>query len=228
MNSTKKQPNKFTRFMRNNAALLILIFSVLAIVAVVLAVTLTRHDTPILDDPVVNNPNDDLPGNTKPDDDKPTKPSTQIIEVAFISPIKYTNTGLDYTGAEDNLFVFKSTLNEWSVHKGVDLLAPENTEVVAMYDGTVIEAGYSFLKGYYVIIDHGDNVVATYASLTDVHLTKGAEVKQGDTIGYVSTSAENEYKEGAHLHLEVTVGGKKVDPMPYVNGEITREVEIEV
>ena len=61
--NTTKQPNKFTRFLRNNAALLLLIFCVLAIAAVVLAVTLTRApDEPVIpDNPVVVDPgnNDD-------------------------------------------------------------------------------------------------------------------------------------------------------------------------
>ena len=59
MNSAK-QTNKFTRFLRNNAALLLLIFCVLAITAVVLAVTLTRKpDTPVIpDSPVIGGPDD--------------------------------------------------------------------------------------------------------------------------------------------------------------------------
>ena len=228
MNSTK-QPKKFTRFLRNNAALLLLVFCVLAIVAVVLAVTLTRDTGVIPDGPVVNNPNeDDQPGNVTPGgDDKPNAPSKKKVQVFFASPIDYTSSGLDYTGAADHLFVFKSTLNEWSVHKALDLIATDGTEVTAMYDGTVIDAGYTYLKGYYVTIDHGENVVATYASIADLQVQKGAQVKQGDVLGYASTSAENEYHEGAHVHLEVTVNGKKVDPTPYVIGEVYREIEID-
>lgn len=226
--NTTKQPNKFTRFLRNNAALLLLVFCVLAIAAVVLAVTLTRDNPVIPDDPVVNNPNDDEPGNTTPgDDDEPTTPGKQKIQVSFVSPLSYTSVGMEYSYGTDHMFVFNSTLNEWHVHKGIDLIAPDDSEVVAMYDGTVVASGYSFLTGYYITVDHGDNVIATYSSLQDVQVQKGEEVKQGDVLGYVSTSAENEYKQGAHLHLEVTANGVNVDPMPYVNGEITREIEID-
>ena len=69
MNTTKKT-NKFTRFLRNNAALLILILCILAIATVVLAVTLTRPnpDTPVIpDNPVVGDPDDKDPDNNKPD-----------------------------------------------------------------------------------------------------------------------------------------------------------------
>ena len=228
MNSnTTKQPSKFRRFLRNNAALLLLIFCVLAIAAVVLAVTLTRDNNSVIpDNPVTGNPDDNKP-NVKPDDDKPSTP-TEKIDIHFASPLDYTKVGLDFTFGPDHLFVYKQTLNEYSSHKAVDLHAAEGTEVKSMYDGTVIESKLSYLDGYYVVIDHGDNVIATYASLSDVQVNVGDTVKQGDVLGYVSTTARCEFKEGPHLHLEVTADGKKVDPMPYVKGEVYRTVEVEV
>lgn len=221
MNSNSKQPSKFSRFLRNNAALLLLIFCVLAIASVILAVTLTQNAETI-DDPVTGKP-DDEQGN-KPDD-KPNPPTTQKVDVHFGKPVNYTAVGMEFTFGDD-MFVFQSTLNEWSVHKAVDLKAEEGAEVTAMYDGTVIKTGKSFLNGYYVVVDHGENVIATYASIKDVEVSVGDNVKQGDVLGYVSTTAECEYKEGPHLHLEVTENGKQVDPMPYVTGEVFRTIEV--
>lgn len=229
MNSSKtKQPNKFTRFLRNNAALLLLIFCVLAITAVVLAVTLSKNESEIPDanGPVSGNPND--APNNKPDDNTPSTPTKQKIDVYFSSPLKYTKVGLDFTGAADHLFVWKETLNEWSAHKAVDLHAAEGTEVKAMYDGTVLKATSTFGQGFYVTVDHGEGVVVTYASMQDFEVNAGDTVKKGDVLGYVGTTAECEYKEGPHLHLEVTLNDKAVDPMPYVNGEVFRTIEVEV
>lgn len=224
MNNTTKQPSKFTRFLRNNAALLLLIFCVLAIAAVVLAVTLTRDDAPVIpDNPVTGNPND-----TNPDDDKPTTPKTEKVNVYFAAPVQYTGLGMEFTYGPSNLFAFNSTLKEWRVHKAVDLLTNENAEVSAMYDGTVIDTGESLLRGSYVVVDHGDNVIATYESLSDLAVTKGDSVKKGDLLGIASASAGKEYKDGSHLHLEVAVNGSNVDPMPYVKGEIYRTIEVEV
>lgn len=219
MNSAK-QTNKFTRFLRNNAALLLLIFCVLAITAVVLAVTLTRQpNSPVIpDNPVVVDP-----GN---DDKKDPEPVIKDkVKVYFNSPLQYDKISMGYTDGKDTLFVFSSTLNDWSSHKGVDLIATDGTDVMAMYDGTVVDVKETFALGQTVTIDHGDNVVATYASLGDVQVTKGQTVKKGEKIGAVSTSASNEFMDGAHLHLEVTVNGKNADPMPYIGGEIFREVE---
>ena len=220
MNNTRQQ-NKFTRFMRTHAALLIIVFCVLAITAVVLAVTLTRSDTPAIpDDPVVSNPGDDDPG------DDPTPPTIEKIKVYFASPVNYVRVDLEYTsGIGDDLFVFNPTLRYWAVHKAVDLAAADGTEVTSMYDGIVIKVGENVEYGHYVTIDHGDKVVATYASLSNVQVVEGQQVKRGETIGAISTSAGYECENGAHLHLEVSKNDEVVDPMPYVKGEIFREVD---
>ena len=218
MNSTKQQ-NKFSRFMRTHAALLIIIFCVLAITAVVLAVTLTRTPNTIIpDDPVVSDPDDDTNAN------KPTPPAEKK-KVYFRKPVEFSSIDLEFTdGIDENLFVFNPTLGYWATHDGVDLVASEGAQVVSMYDGQVVDAGESVEYGYYVTIDHGDNVVATYASLSDVKVVKGQQVKQGEALGVISTSAGYECENGAHLHLEVYKNKTIVNPMPYVNGEIFREV----
>ena len=225
MNNTK-QPSKFTRFLRNNAALLLLILCVLAITAVVLAVTLTRNTPIIPDDPVVNQPNDDTPGNTDPDD-KPNTPNKKKIRIHFASPISYTGIGMDFTCGPDNLFVFNRTLEQWETHKGLDLLAKEGANVVSMFEGTVVKIGSSYGGGEYVVVDHGENVVATYGSLQNVQVSEGQKFAQGDLIGEASTSASVEYIDGAHVHLEIKVNGEYVDPTPYVNGTVYREYEVE-
>ena len=223
MNSTKQQ-NKFTRFLRTHAALLIIIFCVLAITAVVLAVTLTRTDTPVIpDDPVVSNPGDDDPTDDDPNKDKPNPPSKK--KVYFRKPIDNFEVDLEFTsGIGDDLFVFNPTLRMWATHKAVDLAAADGTEVVSMFDGLVVKVDEDLARGHYVVIDHGDSVVATYASLSNVEVIEGQQIKQGDKLGTISTSAGYECENGAHLHLEVTVDDVAVDPMPYVNGEIFREV----
>ena len=220
MNNTKQQ-NKFTRFLRTHAALLIIVFCVLAITAVVLAVTLTRTpDAIIPDDPVVNKPNDDDTNADKPN------PPAEKKKVYFRKPVDFTSIDLEFTdGVGDNLFVFNPTLGYWAVHEGVDLVATEGAEVVAMHDGLVVDAGETVEYGWYVTIDHGDGIVATYASLSNLKVIEGQHVTQGETLGSVSNSAGYECENGAHLHLQVFKNDAVVDPMPYVNGEIFREVD---
>lgn len=223
MNSTN-QTNKFTRFLRNNAALLLLVFCVVAIGAVVIAVSVTGDN---VNTPVGGNPDGgDNPIVDKPVDDTP-KPIIVKEKVYFQSPVAYQSVGMQHTD-DELLFVFNSTLNQWSTHNGIDLIATENTPVTAMYSGTVVEVGNSYGMGHYVKVDHGENVVATYASLEDVQVVEGQNIVKGDKLGVVSTTASYEFSDGAHLHLEVAVNGEQVDPMDYVEGKVYREVETTV
>ncbi len=217
------QPNKFMRFIRNNTAVILLVFCVLAITAVVLAVSLSKSpvDTPV-DAPT---PDDDTPVIIDPTlDNQPTTPTIVTQKVYYTSPVAYQSVGMEFTNQSDLLFVFNQTLNKWETHKGVDLIATENTPVNAMFDGTVLDVGETYGMGCYVVVDHGENVIATYSSLADVQVVKGQAVKQGEALGKTSTTASYEFSDGAHLHLEISVNGNQVDPMPYVNGEMYQEI----
>lgn len=147
----------------------------------------------------------------------------ESVKVYFESPLQYTEISMKYTDGVEVKFVFNNTLNDYSVHNGVDLVADSGTSVNAMYDGVVLDVTESFAMGKIVTIDHGDNVVIKYASLDDIQVDRGDVVKKGDKIGVSSTTASNEFKDGAHVHIEVEKNGKNVDPMPYVRGEIFRE-----
>lgn len=220
MNSAK-QSNKFTKFLRNHAALLLLIFCVVAIATVVLVVTLTSSNEPVIPDtPVVVDPGHNDPVK---DPDEPT--IKEKVKVYFAAPLTYQTVSMEYTHGEEAMFVYNSTLQYWTTHNGVDLVAADGTAVNSMYDGTVVDVSTTYGMGNIVKIDHGNNVVATYASLGDVQVVEGQQVAKGEKIGVVSTSASYEFVDGAHLHLEVAENGKNVDPMKYVNGEVFREVD---
>ncbi|MCH5153543.1 MAG: M23 family metallopeptidase, partial [Clostridiales bacterium] len=90
-----------------------------------------------------------------------------------------------------------------------------------------VKVGSTYKHGDYVVIDHGDNVIATYASLQNVQVQAGQKLSQGDVIGEASISASAEYIDGAHVHLQIAVNGVDVDPTPYVSGKIFREVEVD-
>ncbi len=94
-------------------------------------------------------------------------------------------------------------------HNGIDIVAPEGTDVNSAMYGTVSEAGYNAEKGYFVIIER-DNVQTVYASLTqDIQVKKGDTVLRGQTIGKVGKTGTS---TGAHLHFEVLINGEYYDP----------------
>lgn len=218
--------SKFAKFVKNNVALLLIAFCAVAIFTVVLAVSL-QPDVPPIDNPVGGNPTD-----TPVDDVVTPEPTpvikTEIVKVYYSSPLIYETEGMGYTDGKDVLFVYNSTLNVWKTHDGIDLIADEGSAVCSMFDGTVVDVAETYGMGGSVTIDHGEGVIATYASLSDVKVVKGQVVEKGEKIASVSTSASYEFVDGNHLHLEVTKDGKHVDPMPYVNGEIYIQKEVKV
>jgi len=94
-------------------------------------------------------------------------------------------------------------------HNGVDIKAPEGTDVMSATDGTVKAADYDNEKGYYVIVEK-DNMQTVYASLTEeIKVKKGESVKAGQVIGKVGMTGSS---TGAHLHFEVLINGEYHDP----------------
>ncbi len=98
-------------------------------------------------------------------------------------------------------------------HAGLDLAAPRGTPVLAMASGTVVYAGSKGAYGNFVEVDHGDGVRSRYAHQHDVHVEVGDRVEQGDQLGTVGSTGRS---TGNHLHLEVRVDGKKIDPANYL------------
>ncbi|MEG1705995.1 MAG: M23 family metallopeptidase [Clostridia bacterium] len=201
--------NKFTRFLRNNLALILIIACVLAITAIVLVTTL-QPGAPTPDAPVVKDPDTS-------EDDEPVVTPPEVE--TFGSPIAYTSVGMAFTNKKDVLFVFNSTLDVWETHKAVDLIATEGAAVVSMHSGTVLSVGESYGYGKTIKVDHGDGIVATYASLLTTDVIAGQVIKKGDKLGTVGSTASYEFEDGAHLHLEVTKNQIAVDPLTVIAGD---------
>lgn len=118
-------------------------------------------------------------------------------------------------------FFYNKTLDCYYHHDGVDFMAEAGTDVLAAEDG-VVESIYSgdILKGTEIVLDHGNGLKTVYRFVTAVEdLAVGDEVKQGDKIAVVSEATGDEYKDGAHLHFEITENGKTVDPTAYLTFE---------
>ena len=158
--------------------------------------------------------NNDQPtgGNQDGENSEPTSPVDK--PVAFLLPVanctvlkEYTDTGVEYN----------QTLGRYEGHMGIDFGGEENAAVVAVYDGTVESVTTSFLEGTRVVIDHGNNLKTVYTSLAGADFVEaGQTVAAGDKIGEISTSAAQEYKDGAHLHFECFENGVRINPEKYL------------
>ena len=99
-------------------------------------------------------------------------------------------------------------------HKGIDIGAAGGTPILATADGTVTYAGWnSGGYGNLVIIDHGNGVTTYYGHCSRIYTSKGATVKAGDKIAAVGSTGNS---TGNHLHFEIRLNGKQVNPQTYV------------
>lgn len=99
-------------------------------------------------------------------------------------------------------------------HKGQDWATPVGTPIYASSGGTVKKAGWGSGYGYVVYIDHPDGRQTRYAHLSKVLVKAGQTVKQGDRI---ALSGNTGISSGPHLHFEMLINGKQVNPLKYLN-----------
>lgn len=98
-----------------------------------------------------------------------------------------------------------------SFHRGLDVAAPYGTPVTAARSGTVIYAGWSDQGyGYLVKIRHAGNDQTWYGHHSDVLVSVGEYVRQGEIIGRVGSTG---ISTGPHLHFELHEGGRPIDPL---------------
>jgi hypothetical protein len=95
------------------------------------------------------------------------------------------------------------------IHKGLDLAAPEGTEVYSVKSGTVIDVGEDPILGKYVMISHDSNWVSLYGHLSLITASLRATVLSGSLIGRVGSTGQS---TGPHLHFELRQNGQTRDP----------------
>ncbi len=99
------------------------------------------------------------------------------------------------------------------LHAGTEVGVPVGTTVRASRGGQVITAGWVGGYGNCVMIDHGDGVVTVYGHLSEVLVSVGQYVDQGEQIALSGNTGRS---TGPHLHFEIRVNGQATDAMPYL------------
>lgn len=112
---------------------------------------------------------------------------------------------------------YNQTTRDWRVHNGVDIAAPEGTQVLAAADGTVYAAYEDETMGYTVVIRHTGGYTTRYSSLSeDLAVKTGDTVTLGQAIGCVGDTALVETAMGTHLHFGVTYQDTPMDPNDFL------------
>ena len=96
-------------------------------------------------------------------------------------------------------------------HQGRDIAAPTGTTITAAAAGTVIMAQWYGGYGNYILIDHGNHYSTGYGHCSAIYVSVGQVVQRGQAIGAVGSTG---YSTGPHVHFEVRINGKPVDPAP--------------
>jgi murein DD-endopeptidase MepM/ murein hydrolase activator NlpD len=99
-------------------------------------------------------------------------------------------------------------------HQGLDIGASTGTPVTAAASGTIISAGWYGGYGNYILIDHGGGMSTGYGHLSRIFVSNGQQVQRGQAIGAVGSTG---LSTGPHLHFEVRISGKTVDPTAYLH-----------
>lgn len=136
----------------------------------------------------------------------------KIIELHFAVPLE-GEIMKDYS---DSNLVFSDTLQEWTVHLGVDIKGEKATPVLASESGVIESIKNDPRYGLTVTIEHANGFKTIYSNLqTAEFVSEGEKVEKGKVIGSVGNSAAFEIVDEPHLHFEMTKDGESVNPSQY-------------
>ena len=152
--------------------------------------------------------------NTEKNIKNETKKEEPKKEITFIMPVE----GEIVRGFAKDSLVYSKTLQEWIVHQAIDIKANSRDVVKASAEGTVSAIKNDPRYGLTVIIEHADGFKTVYSNLlTAEFVVEGEQVKQGQTIGTIGSSATFEIADEPHLHFEMLKDSIYVDPSIYIN-----------
>jgi len=127
---------------------------------------------------------------------------TPTVHSAFIFPVE---------GRLSSPFGLRRYFNEQprKPHSGLDIAAPEGTEIKAPANGTIISTGNYFFNGNTIFIDHGQGLVTMYCHMNKIDVQPRQKVNQGEVIGKVGMTGR---VTGPHLHWGVSLNNTRVEP----------------
>ena len=132
-----------------------------------------------------------------------------VIAIPSDKPIKHDVAFTSGYGVRSDPFRSAAAM-----HPGIDLAGPVGTPIQATADGTVLRAGWnSGGYGNLVEIDHGRGITTRYAHLSAMSVKAGDRVTRGELVGRMGSTGRS---TGSHLHYEVRIDGRAVNPIPFM------------
>lgn len=151
--------------------------------------------------------------------------SGKILETGLItteskSPTSTSKTNLSgYSGTISSRYGNRILNGKQDPHRGIDIAQPMGTRLDANVSGKVVASGNAAKNGYdksygnLVVIEDGNGLKHLYAHLSEAIVKVGQQVSAGTQIGKIGSTGNS---TGSHLHYEVNLNGKPIDPSQYV------------
>ena len=231
--------SRFVEHVRNSRAVYVTILTLILAVSVLITITAvsnrakkkeSQNDTPGMEE---TNP-DSSQSNSPSDDSSAVQPeikdegtasdvgktdATDATETTSNGPeMALPVVGMIAKGYDSTVQVYSTTMGDYRIHLGLDMLTEDDTPVLAAADGVVSQIWEDPMMGTCVAVSHSGDCYTIYKNLNPTladSITVGSEVKAGDRLGNVGQSAILELAEEPHLHFEMTVSGLSVDPLEY-------------
>ena len=195
---------------------------IVALLAVALIVSATLNGT---DDPIddIDTPTDVVP--TPGDDEEAATTPEEVVILPFTSDTSYVVVRKFYeksASKEDQAKALIKYGNTYRTSSGTGYAKTDNStfDVISVLSGTVTEIKDSPLYGNYVVIEHSDTLKTRYYGLSEVTVTVGTKVKQGEKIG-TSGNTDIDKEAGNHVYFQVLKENKYVNPESLIGKKLS-------
>lgn len=178
--------------------------------------TALNQNTSSKNEQAVDTPKDDVPDSRVSSADKEQEKAEQT-PVPTAKYFLYPVNGTIIKDFSDTELQYSLTFNDMRLHTAIDIGADINTSVKSAGDGIVTFAGKDSSLGYMVKIDHGNNITAVYAGLSEaLKVKEGDTVKAGTALGAIGTVTD-ECVDAPHLHLAFYEKDVPVSPLSLIS-----------
>ena len=153
-------------------------------------------------------------------------PTAQISDTDYAIPVSASpqqpSVTLDFmpptpgeimTDYARETLAYSNTMQDWRCHEAIDYRGEIGSQVKASESGVIEQITIDEMQGTTITVRHSDNVLTRYSGLQEkVIVLEGQEVKKGDIIGGIGVSGAFEIADPPHLHFELIVDGKNINP----------------
>lgn len=144
-----------------------------------------------------------------------------VVEPEAVPAVKEVRYRLPIAGELQKNFsteelMWDETMQDWRTHNGVDIASEPGDEIVTAAPGTVVEAYKDETYGFTVKVQHDDGVVTVYKNLEKLVVEKDDILDEGQMIGTVGNSGSFEMAQKPHLHFEMIVEDKNINPLDFI------------